>query len=949
MGNGGYCSCKVSTYLTANFQEAKQFADDSERAGTTSRCDRLLRPLTAKVAVLRKLKVAGSKEFRVSIPDSFVGKDPELSSWPRALSLLRKSSSSLTEWGFNEISDWTTDAKPRKRLRRTYSAKSNTEIPFPKPSEKQRAPKESSAEAILRVIQHQKGEKPFVELRDIHGGLALERLSDEEPEIIPFASPELLDWQVECSQRTPLRGAFTNLVKILYPDNWRTLDGLHDALATILKATADTKSSARCRCTNQDQRPSARCWRSALDRQRRLQMEDFGQTSEGAKLKAPPNPSSHCPRSLFATCLRKVPYHMIEEQRMLLEADPDNDTDVSSAIYDELEQMTTSDTGGWRPLKEILRAHSIAILATVIKERLIDSPMARALMVVCLEYGAYDEAATIVESMITIMEPLSKPESAHSLLFAYCTSVTLQAMHSMSIKVDDFKFCFAHLARLFESDMIPLEWISTRDMVDIWNRALISATQGTSDAAEAGNLLRTAFGKGYGKNAVFCSESIHSLRSRERCKRRATDCPKQKENASAKGSASRSGSQSEDEEDLRNDIAKVLSSLLTVLSALSILGLSKAPILLEVGFEAKQASEINDIGLTVGSLSATSFDHLLMCSMAPALAIPNMDFRLLPVLSSLPLTADSFISNLAEYCGRLTLGSSEANDSFNFLEDIIDRFNSRIARTIKTEALQLVYNRVCVLAAYALANRSGRPRHLERALYLERKLHGQSEEQTFKASGRTPKQCRKSSANGFRWEEGICEWVAQTPAVASKIQSPRSSGMANVHDRVQRDSSISSTQGLYDTSCMNNASPCAKRELASKTARLLDRQPDQFEDRQNKSQPPSKRARGRPQKHHRREMSRSRSMIGVKRNAVPKISNNGNIEGRIISSQSWLPKCEQRELVEASKNDGCGLLVLVERRVSDTALRANGAANAMSRSLATCAVDDESQDELSLV
>ncbi|KAG7007555.1 hypothetical protein G7Y79_00009g026640 [Physcia stellaris] len=857
------------------------------------------------------MKVMGSKELCNTITDTSLDHHM-LSSWGRckgSRSNQEPEACSTEDPSMIDSSDWITDTRPRKRLRRTYSSKSNVQAPVPDPIPVSRREQEKSAGDILRMI-----DKTFLigftELRDDHGGLALQGMSDDMPDNFPNAPTSSVEWEVGCGQKTPLRGAFTKLARNLSPMNWRTLDGLHDGVLALLKATADEKP-----------------------KELRL------------KATLPTLPREYRSRSLFATCLRKIPDCIIEEQLSTTIEDPENDVDVSTMMYNDLEQMNTSGTGGWRPLKEVVRAHGIAILVSAIKESLINLPMARALMLLCVEHGAYDEAVTIVKAMITTMKPLPKPETPSSLLYAFRTSVTLQTVQTMGMLTRYSKFEFDSLAKLFDASIISFEWMYTPDMVDCWNRAVISATQGRSDGNDAASLLCTVVAKAHRMNSPSLLEKVQELRLQSGRKSRKVQ-KLGKKNWSKNIQAASLSDDGEEADVLWGDMINVFSNLLTVLCATSLLQSSRASVLTDIGQEARRSDELHSCVSSQGHSCDINHDHLGLSLLASTIATQPPDHHCLDALirgitkttPDFHVTAGTFLCNVAQCCGRVAL-----KDPFEHLRDLINCLGHGVANRTYDESRRATFNAIYINAAFKLAEQSGQPKHFEGALALEQRLGGGKAEHAFRTPGKTPRHSREQARSGFRWEEGICEWVAQSAEAAQEPENACSDEAAVVQESSKEEDIASSIhQSFQDIDHLAENSPCARRIPKPESHEYL------TENHSKCSNPEA--GSGRIQR--RRGRGRPTRTLAQKRKLHDPIVSDISVKdkpSRLGSSHEWR-NCVRQGCCAAPRIRRVGPIVVIEKAKLDVMFRAKGTVKAMSQGTGKgFKSDTESEDELSLL
>ena len=896
---------EMSQYRGCDIEEERLYTSDFEPPWTSSRCQRLLRPLTSKIALLRKLKILDSNELCRSSPDAFI--NPSLGSSTLAPHYTKLQGFDHCAQVVNVVddTDWTASARPRKRLRRTYSGKSRPEVPTSITDLGSKTTTKTSAEAILQLF----GEDSDVQavVRDDRRQSVLNPSQKKEPVLSRNLEPGSVDLAAQ-------RRAFIGLAKDSCPNHWKIVAGLHDSLAALLKATAENQpatvrsiGTTRLDSLGLNSRPPEGDGRHHLTSRMSISPKNSSSLVFCEEKRA---------RTLFATCLRKVPALIMMEQRSLKLEDPENDVDVSSAMYSDLEQLSPSNIAGWKPLKEIVRAHGIVILTDAIEESLINSHIANALLTLCLIQGAYHEAAMIVGAMATSMEPLSKPASTDSLLFSYHTSVSLHAMHTFQLKTQSSRFMYVQLARLFETHKLPLEWITTQDMVGIWKRVIVDVTTGRPDATEAVALLRVVFAIGNSRTGLRGAGAIHEIRRKSHRKHLASQ---KRKNCLVSRKASGLASDKEVEgEEFTKRASHVLSSLLTVISANACLSPSQTFVVTEIGQQAQQLNELtrrrhlhdidpDKLGLSILASAITSSknesQHLRTLAQAFWQTTPGF-----------AVTAGSFLSNVAQCCARMT-----ARDPYEHLHCMMKCLDSRLADNSEHKALRATYKAICVAAAFELAEKSGQPKHMERAVTLDLSMQGGNAKNAFRTPGRTPAQQREDSRTGFRWEEGISEWVAQTPLGPLVFNDPCSdndnvdkSGYEVLGLPTNRRPSVPEPEDIGE------ASPCAKRHPAPEA----------------KGGIPLKRKRGRPKKN--KSESKFEKVYRSKGFEIFSVQDEGDV---IISPQKGDSR-NLRDLHEVFGNS--------EVR-TEMSMGSKGAADAMFRATPANVIDGtESEDELSL-
>lgn len=728
-----------------------------EAPWTTARCNRLIRPLNSKIAVLRKLKKSGSNEFKVSQPDSAriasarTTKRPKRA-WSngiaekscRTVAFLRSSTPlesiatsivsslddqqpSTTDEETDPWLDVLGEERARKRSKSTYSTKRSFQ---------------GSRDITHRSHVHDQAQEPDQRhLREdafalSRQGVPSRPLLDQQGKVVNLQANAIIE---KVNPDAILRGDFRSctrtllqefreLTKELLPTHWRLAEGLYEHLDSLLRATS-------------------------LD-----------------------STPKNGPRSLFATCLKQTTNFINEEQLRMSEEDPDDKSDAATIVFGELEALSTSSKEGWKPLKEVVRAHGIRLLADAVEESLISLPLARGLVILCLHRHATDEAQVIVKSMIRVMRPLSKPVSIKNKIFAFGHSIALHTMALLhgSAASDGLAFTYQQLAMLFRSGILPIEWVACRDGVTLWNEVIISITQGAADAAEAANLLQAVVSLMYGDFGEL-NEDIEQLRIGEdpSMQRRKEEAPRSSSSSEMLSSSNGRDASSDEVEpfELRSRACRTVTNMLTVLSSIEILQKPQRSVIQNIGIEAQKAQEFGVRNLTRTGTPTLDWIQMGLTILAFNLVqaqigqgfqdLPKGDFirfdACYVVHSGFFTSAGSLICNVARCCAKAV-----AQDPFYHLQSLLKGLDGMSLSLDR--ASRRVYDGISLAAAFEFAEDSGQPGHLEWASVLERKVDGGILGQPLRTPHKTRSNDPKSSKDGYRWEEGICEWVAKTPA-----------------------------------------------------------------------------------------------------------------------------------------------------------------------------------------
>ena len=748
-------SCQIAT---CNFVPR---VPNPEAAWTTARCNRLIRPISSKVAGLRRLKKSGSQELQTVHPDSRGALSAEAvkRSRPPCLRLIKRSGpccsahpnltspcscwlnempiddgsdSSSTDSGHDPWPDMPREGRARKRLKRTYLNRSTQAPAAPIYQSNLRTAllhpvvaKHGSAESYTDALALSGNGVPDVSVLEQRGNsMGLRVTADLEKINIDSILPGYFR---SCTRR--LCREFRELAKSLLPVNWRLIDGIWENLEALLRATSEQQTPKKD------------------------------------------------PQSLLETCLKQLPTYIIKEQTQVSTEDPDDKSNVARMIYDEFEALGTSSEAGWRPLKEVARAHGIRLLADAVEECLISLPLARGLVILCLHREAYKEAQVIVESMLRMMKPLPKPSSINNKVFAFGQSTTL---HTMALihrtnSSDNLAFTYRQLAILFRRRVLPIEWIVCRDLVDLWNRIVISITQAASDAPEAAALLQVIVGMMYG-DLHDINEDIDLMRSgntRPEEQKISNGQPRSSLELDTDGFCSIRDTSNSGLEAirLRPRASKTIANILTVLSAIAILQNPERTILQDISIEAQKAQEFStrirarknamqvdkgQLGLVILAFDLVqAYNHRNLpkpfrtgFARFDGYQLANAGFSAL---------AGSFVCSVARCCGKAV-----AKDPFLYLQNLLEGLDRSSSGESKTT--RKLCKGISVAAAFKLAEETNQPHHLQWALELEQRATSEMAEQTLRTPGRKSGGGGQRNKSGYRWEEGICEWVAKTPA-----------------------------------------------------------------------------------------------------------------------------------------------------------------------------------------
>ena len=710
----------------------------TEPPWTTARCNRLLRPLSSRIALLRKNMARKYQQSEATGLAVLTGTSSL--STQHEDSIVDISEIFQPQRSKSDDPEWTPDFMPRKRLKRTYSSKDSSQ------RERKNGGRQLRATFPLhRQIIH----FPVVNVQDSESCASSTaennfRLDNVPKYLVPIDDEQASSMK-EAQHRThgipkSTRESFRRLAKSISPDEWMLDDGLYSGLDALLKATAKSRPRSRL----------------------------------GA-------------RSLFATCLRKVPKYIAEEQHWVDEQDGDDDKDISTTIYGELEAFGSAQSVGWRPLREVVRAHGIALLGAAIKDHSIKPGTARGLIILCVQASAYDEAQSLIDSLLATQQPLAKPQTRLSSLFE--RSISLCTLRDISEKFEGRKFFFSRLDMILKHRILPIEWMASRDMMFCWPQIIRSIDKHDDDVKEAVGLFETAVVLSYQStpSPVDCYIHKHRLWSRSRS---LSSKPRNSKKVS-NSKVDRKGQAFPIEEKIV--LPKITATVTTLMSNMtaficsitnqrfkyikehgSEICKSTREALLTVTFHAHQLELLNRStsyfahnAECMARVCVQLIGYVLVASWhAPEHEYTQFCMSFLDILSKIDEN-----SKEAGILVSFLISAAYASDHgcerirFNYLQNIAQTLLQIPHRVLCNQSTRQRLNALVLAAAFEFAELTMQQEHLDWALELEETFENSAIESSTPHSIKTPARMIKQPASLFRWEEGLCEWVARTPAL----------------------------------------------------------------------------------------------------------------------------------------------------------------------------------------
>ncbi|KAF2712973.1 hypothetical protein K504DRAFT_461562 [Pleomassaria siparia CBS 279.74] len=671
---------------------------------TTSRCNRLLRHISSPLAALRKEtervhKAAG--ESRVP-STAFATKTT-----PQKTTLYTQLTSARKPRGFEKAHDpdWVPGTKPTG-VKKTYGG---------------RASKISAAtqnKFTETVNVGRPGEIAFTPLVARTGG----RFQD---------SPQLLSSPLRPlpKRKGPLiaKGDQLQIKKHMSHDTAKQVEGLLKAYANLLSATALGVKKR---------------WKGT--------------------------------RSLMSACLRQMPA-FIELEEHFAEFDKDDDEkneerDIANEIYLELEDKFEMNPGqGWRPFKSIVRAHGTSMLCNAFADETLKVETLHIVVSHCLDAAAWDEAEKLLWAYLSAMKPLPLPTNPKTDLFDKHRSIYMWMTKKFVDCTGRSRFLYDVLGQMISQELLPLEWLATDSMQSLWHKLVRTLSDGDPRMlGSAFHFLETTLSLGIGlpNDSLFEPEDVDIV-------------PKQT------GTSAR--------RQLREALDTTYLSLLTVLSSIALLNNIRADSTNDS--TVQRVTSVLDsivIGLlkrgdvqshldlleptpedmetfthrALWVMSASFLVHLGGCQL-PATMVPLEISTLVGAInwvasqyssknigiSSALATLPGFISSTARCTGK-----AQGDDGFDQLQRLADALLS--LKGFRLPHKMWTMKRLALESCSEFAQSTNNAEHITYARFIEKSM---SEKGRVMLANTPHKSDAPSASGGFRWEEGIGEWVTCTP------------------------------------------------------------------------------------------------------------------------------------------------------------------------------------------
>ncbi|KAJ5953210.1 hypothetical protein N7454_000106 [Penicillium verhagenii] len=531
-------------------------------------------------------------------------------------------------------------------------------------------------------------------------------------------------------------------------------------------------------------------------------------------------------RSLLSMVTRHLPEFIATEQEAMEEEDEDGDEDVCHAYLTELESFYAPHGKGWKPLREIVRAQGLYMVCAMIRNRWLTDSIIFALIDGCphLEQDASEQfLSTFLSNCTTCPLPMALKPTTES----PSPGRSVALLHRYAMSSGNRSYMFNELSKLLVRGALPPEWMATKPWTGWMTRATISFSRHDGDYAVSSQLIEAVlvsackvFPNGASKSPLKKPSTRHcvgQVRATRNSMAPASNlyvsrkCPVPVEDA------------------LSNHVASLIATLCGM-------HISRSRILDKIKDTGgtKAGHVINYVSFTVEKevehepLSHISIlpSHQLLrrgCILLARCLVLCNDAVLAgetgPVLVSTACT-EEFSATLTSQSGVIKelavfvresfrCFSSPSNDDRDTdMRSEIRRVVSRLPSLTEDPGLSTFLSRVAVEAAMKFAEGTGDPDdHLWAVDIQEATMTLRHQTESSPGSASENEDSRPTSGL-FRWEDGIGEWVARTPAIKANpttitATKRRASGISNCSPCIRHSLEIGSRETGSDSDSPN--------------------------------------------------------------------------------------------------------------------------------------------------
>ncbi|KAK2743647.1 hypothetical protein FQN57_004756 [Myotisia sp. PD_48] len=166
-------------------------------------------------------------------------------------------------------------------------------------------------------------------------------------------------------------------------------------------------------------------------------------------------------KSLLSIALKTASRYIMTEQERIMEDKEVDATDVADFIFTELERTYAMGDHGWKPLKVLVRSHGIRLMCEMIRRRWISPHLTRQIISQSIKLSAHDAAKSLLSALLSSSSTTSLPSCLQDNLFTSGVSVSVLTLGGYFRKSNNLSILFGELASLLRRNSLPVEWVAT--------------------------------------------------------------------------------------------------------------------------------------------------------------------------------------------------------------------------------------------------------------------------------------------------------------------------------------------------------------------------------------------------------------------------------------------------------------------------------------------------------
>lgn len=488
--------------------------------------------------------------------------------------------------------------------------------------------------------------------------------------------------------------------------------------------------------------------------------------------------------SLFSTCLRKIPAFIKSESQWRKALDRDDKSDPAEEIYSVLEGFGTSESG-WSGLRPVVRAHAISLMKDAIQAELMDSNDVKYIRDWCETHAADDVWVELMSNVgrmkkhfplftsprvdSSTSQPTFSSEQKSSLLMSANPSWILRGMEKLVV---GHFVCASYLAASVHADL----WSDAKRLIicesefgyiasTLMEKSLLLAAGVDPARSHQPYLMDTTRArKQYSK---FLDEHCNLFKGRNSIFHNPVEPTRSSflsictvlPAAVIVAHSLLAQPEAFCSDDLTRPIRSATIDILRAYRSNAVLDLASRSEVASVAASVLVADLvvlINGVGTMTGPTRVEFIKTRIEC-LARLCVRKKSQSRAASISSDLDAPS-KFLSSIAQCCA-----ASIPENGPRILERTVDHL---LAYSSEVPAEISLTRGVALHAALDFAEKTNDSYFIAYARDLEDKICGsESAMQVFAPDNRGSRS--KPVPKGFRWEQGLCEWVAATPDLAT--------------------------------------------------------------------------------------------------------------------------------------------------------------------------------------